>query len=551
VPRSSVRRSVPPQPLDYDAAEQALDTIPEDYDPDASHDSIVSQRGTIGGTLGTIVNVVITTIVRFIGTLIWTIFFVGGKIMGVIFDLIFLRPYRAVSSPKARPFLKFMQYLFLAGLLAMSYLYLSEPLLRAITSFPSPSSYRAPSLPAADLKELNSRLLQIEGVLSSLSSDNERIRSRMEVQSKTHSDAMHKVGSIESHMNKETTKMADIEQQLRDSMSQALKVIKEDLDGVKDKVTSSQPSDGPVSDDEARNKLKAMEDRLGTVESGLKHAMELSKSAPAVGTGAAWWNKVTNVMKGQDQTELYRQIASAYSMDGIGKPDLALYTAGGQVIPSLTSPPYEMKQSIGGKVASLVTGAQPPLGRPPITALHPDLHNGFCWPFAGSKGQLGVALAAPAQITEITIDHVSKEVVYGPGWMRSAPREMEVWAMVEGKDNKDKLGAYEAARRAKRQEALERGEVFELEARPKGIPSSYIKIASFNYNIYSSNNIQTFPVFPEIRESGMDFGIVVLRITSNWGRDEYTCLYRFRVHGQAIGDTQEPLPEDVLLPPPS
>jgi SUN domain-containing protein 1/2 len=41
----------------------------------------------------------------------------------------------------------------------------------------------------------------------------------------------------------------------------------------------------------------------------------------------------------------------------------------------------------------------------------------------------------------------------------------------------------------------------------------------------------------------MDFGIVVLRVLSNWGQ-EFTCLYRFRVHGQMI--TAE---EDVSGPP--
>lgn len=30
------------------------------------------------------------------------------------------------------------------------------------------------------------------------------------------------------------------------------------------------------------------------------------------------------------------------------------------------------------------------------------------------------------------------------------------------------------------------------------------------------------------------FQIVELRISSNWGHPEYTCLYRFRVHGEPV-----------------
>jgi SUN domain-containing protein 1/2 len=104
---------------------------------------------------------------------------------------------------------------------------------------------------------------------------------------------------------------------------------------------------------------------------------------------------------------------------------------------------------------------------------------------------------------------------------------MEVWAMVEGQDNVAKLEAWRAE--------MPQGREHEL-PRPKMLPKSpeYIRIASFQYDIHSPNNVQTFPVDGEIRTLGIDFGVVVLVIKSNWGMDEYTCLYRIRVHGQTM-----------------
>ncbi|KAJ6593033.1 hypothetical protein B0H19DRAFT_911617, partial [Mycena capillaripes] len=157
------------------------------------------------------------------------------------------------------------------------------------------------------------------------------------------------------------------------------------------------------------------------------------------------------------------------------RPDYALHSTGASVIPSLTSQTYTLRpSSLRRRIVGYFTGDGILIGRPPITALHYDIHDGHCWPFAGSQGQLGIVLAALVYIDHITIDH-------------TLPKFPE-----------------------------------------------YIRIASFRYDIHSRNNVQTFPVDAEIRSLGIDFGVVVLVINSNWGKDEYTCLYRIRVHGQQI-----------------
>ena len=52
-----------------------------------------------------------------------------------------------------------------------------------------------------------------------------------------------------------------------------------------------------------------------------------------------------------------------------------------------------------------------------------------------------------------------------------------------------------------------------------------ILLASFSYDPSLPSPIQTFPVSPEIVDLGIDVGIVIFRIESNWGGD-FTCLYR-------------------------
>jgi len=117
--------------------------------------------------------------------------------------------------------------------------------------------------------------------------------------------------------------------------------------------------------------------------------------------------------------------------------------------------------------------------------------------------------------------------------MRSAPRNMEVWGFVEGAENLAKVAAWEASR-------FEAG--LEVPTQPRSLPSSgkYLRIAQLEYDIDAPNAVQTFPVDEDVRGLGLDFGIVVLRMVSNWGK-EFTCLYRFRVHGQKLEEMEDKL----------
>lgn len=61
----------------------------------------------------------------------------------------------------------------------------------------------------------------------------------------------------------------------------------------------------------------------------------------------------------------------------------------------------------------------------------------------------------------------------------------------------------------------------------------HLLLANITYDPSAPHHIQTFPVLPEVAELGIDVGIVIFKIESNWGAD-FTCLYRVRVHGEPL-----------------
>ena len=61
----------------------------------------------------------------------------------------------------------------------------------------------------------------------------------------------------------------------------------------------------------------------------------------------------------------------------------------------------------------------------------------------------------------------------------------------------------------------------------------YIPIAIFQYDIADQSRLQTFSVFPFVKTMSFDFTVMVLEAEDNWG-SESSCLYRVKVHGNAI-----------------
>jgi SUN domain-containing protein 1/2 len=574
--------------------EQLLDDPPLQQQPQRLRSRTPAPRSqtptsvfSIGGLLGRIVHYIIKVFISLFSTIVSflsLLAFICGHVVGTMYDIILRRPGNWLSGigPRSSSFMKYL----VLGLTVFGSWYTlrgSLPSYLPNLSFPSRLDvYQAPEVPAGNIVELAERLRRMESVVSGLSADADRTSGR------EYSELWGRLSALEARFT-ETKKVLEADVKARDLAGRSLNGVKQDMEILQSQIMAQQVQHekeqgertADASSAEARVKLIALEERVGTVERGVKDALDLGKKPSSTPTApdpaSAWWNKLLTSTNskiqikssdGQDITALIHHLvdsaASAISQDILAKPDFALHSGGARIIPSLTSPTFEIRpRGLGSQMIGLVTGNGYAIGRPPITALHHEMQNGHCWPFAGGEGQLGVALASPIFMEEVTIDHVAKSIAFD---MRSAPRQMEVWGLVEGKDNIARVRAWkedQAARKEAKQPTLDGEDEFttydhdgsdgsngyEVDY-PKTLPKypEYIRLSNFTYNIHSSSNVQTFPVMPEIRELGIDFGIVVLRVLNNWGRDDFTCLYRFRVHGQRIGEIPAPYSEDVHGP---
>ncbi|KAK9540944.1 hypothetical protein VZT92_003361 [Zoarces viviparus] len=170
--------------------------------------------------------------------------------------------------------------------------------------------------------------------------------------------------------------------------------------------------------------------------------------------------------------------------------DFALETQGASVISTRCSETYLFH-------SACVTLFGIPLWYPtesPRTVIqgHPVLLPGKCWAFHGVQGSLVISLSHPITITHVTLDHLPR--CNAPtGHIDSAPRDFEVYGMKDDVEEGTLLG-------------------------------------TFTYD-EDGESTQTFRL---PNPSGAVHRCVELRVLSNWGHVEYTCLYRFRVHGQMV-----------------
>ena len=161
-------------------------------------------------------------------------------------------------------------------------------------------------------------------------------------------------------------------------------------------------------------------------------------------------------------------------------------------------------------------------GHPPEAALNPTYPQnalGQCWAFEAGRGPLQpeddadntvgryatltINLAEPVQIKSVTMEHAPRDLTPTP---ETAIRDFRVI----GYEDTD----------------------------ADGTP---IPLGSFQYEIDGPRMLQDFEVESEHNEALHLMKSITLAIDSNWGAD-YSCLYRFRVHG----DRSVPLPQSSV-----
>ncbi|XP_048211255.1 SUN domain-containing protein 2 isoform X2 [Perognathus longimembris pacificus] len=184
---------------------------------------------------------------------------------------------------------------------------------------------------------------------------------------------------------------------------------------------------------------------------------------------------------------IVKQALQRYSEDRIGLVDYALESGGASVISTRCSETYETK-------TALLSLFGIPLwyhSQSPRVILQPDVHPGNCWAFQGPQGFAVVRLSARIRPTAVTLEHVPKALSPN-STISSAPRDFTIFGFDEDLQQEGTL------------------------------------LGTFTYD-QDGDPIQTF-YFQTPKMA--TYQVVELRILTNWGHPEYTCIYRFRVHGE-------------------
>ncbi|KAM4527004.1 uncharacterized protein V3H82_001249 isoform 3-T3 [Fundulus diaphanus] len=193
-----------------------------------------------------------------------------------------------------------------------------------------------------------------------------------------------------------------------------------------------------------------------------------------------------NAVTKEEVHVMVKEALRLFSHDRTGQADYALESGGGSIISTRCSETYETK-------AALLSLFGVPLwyfSQSPRAVIQPDVHPGNCWAFRGSTGFLVIQLSMRILPTAVTMEHIPKTLAPGRT-LRSAPRDFSVYGL--------------------RDEHQESGKL----------------LGNYTYD-EDGEDLQTFPISDENDEA---FQIIEVQVLSNWGHPEYTCMYRFRVHG--------------------
>ncbi|XP_052427540.1 SUN domain-containing protein 1 isoform X2 [Carassius gibelio] len=180
-----------------------------------------------------------------------------------------------------------------------------------------------------------------------------------------------------------------------------------------------------------------------------------------------------------------------YSEDRTGLVDYALESGGGSIIGTRCSESFDTKTAL----LSLFGLPLWYFSQSPRVVIQPDVHPGNCWAFKGSQGDLVVGLSMKIVPTAFSLDHMPKSLS-PTGNISSAPREFSVYGLDD--------------------EQQEEGQL----------------LGQFVYD-EDGDALQTFFVSEEVPRA---FQIIEMKVLSNWGHPEYTCVYRFRVHGKLVDE---------------
>lgn len=252
--------------------------------------------------------------------------------------------------------------------------------------------------------------------------------------------------------------------------------------------------------------------------------------------------------------------AVKYQLDnpGDGRPERRInwlaYGIGAIVDPYLTSPiataPVQIAKSLWHpktQWALLLRKPWPsywqwvPKGGHPTMALRPwtEPETCYCAPTDRGKLQLAVLLPRPVTPTQLVIEHYARDDLPTAA-SAAAPKELELWASISD-------GAVRAV--VARTIVQSFPDIFTKKATQANrflhpmqmLNSTWVPIGRWIYDIYAYQNVQEFRIPIDLVRLGVTVNEVAIRVNSNWGNVDLTCLARVRMYGKDQSGTEEQL----------
>jgi hypothetical protein len=180
--------------------------------------------------------------------------------------------------------------------------------------------------------------------------------------------------------------------------------------------------------------------------------------------------------------------------------DFASLNAGGMVSPRLTTSPIDLV--------------------PPSAVLNDTSE--ACWSFHGNSGTFGVAFDTPNVMpSHVVIDHWPSNSTIS---LSRAPRQLMVWGLVDGEAN---MKAFSQS-----QHVLS-STLTNMPPFPISKEGVFLLLAEINFDVTAQSLRQVFPLSNSALSWGIDFGVIVFDIRSNWGADT-TSLCTVHVYGHTV-----------------
>ncbi|XP_036108315.1 SUN domain-containing protein 2 isoform X4 [Molossus molossus] len=309
-------------------------------------------------------------------------------------------------------------------------------------------------------------------------------------------NSMKELGRLEGQLAGLRQELAALAQK-QSSVADQVGLLPQQLQAMRDNVESQFPAwvsqfllqsrgtrTGLLQREEMQAQLQELESKI------LAHVAEMQGRSAREAVASLGLRLQKEGVIGVTEEEVHRIVSQAlkrYSEDRIGMVDYALESGGASVISTRCSETYETK-------TALLSLFGIPLwyhSQSPRVILQPDVHPGNCWAFQGPQGFAVIRLSARIHPTAVTLEHVPKSLSPN-STISSAPKDFAVFGFDEDLQQEGTL------------------------------------LGQFTYN-QDGEPIQTF-YFQDPKMA--TYQVVELRILTNWGHPEYTCIYRFRVHGE-------------------